>query len=90
MTLSRKLTGLATLSKSKPRADLERNVVDKVTDKLNIVAGHDKLVLNIRSSGRESQPYGHVSGTNEQLWTVVLLERSVATTYDDRTRGANY
>lgn len=54
--------------------------MNKAADHLDVVAGHDHLFLDVGGSLWPGKVDGDVSGTDEELWTVVLNERSVAST----------
>ncbi len=49
-------------------------------DHLDVVAGHDHLLLSIRGTLRPRQPCADISGTDEELRRVVGHERSVTAT----------
>lgn len=65
---------LAALAEGEARALLERNVVDKVADKLNVVTGHDHGLLGVLRTRRVRQRDGHVGRADEHLRTVLLLD----------------
>ena len=49
-------------------------------DHLNVVAGHDHLLLSISSTLRPRQPCADIGGAEEELRRVVRHERSVTAT----------
>lgn len=71
---------LATLTDVEPLADLNSVGVDKSNNHLNVVTGHDHLVVSVLGTLRERQVDRLVSSSEVDLGAVVLVETAVTTT----------
>ena len=63
-----------------PRTDLTRYVMVQCANHLDVVAGHDHLLLGIGGALRPCQPCANVRSTDKELRRVVGHERSVTAT----------
>ena len=63
-----------------PRTDLTRYVMVQRANHLDVVTGHDHLLLGIGGALRPRQPCANVRSTDEELRRVVGHERSVTDT----------
>jgi hypothetical protein len=77
----KKNTSQTTKACNAPRSDLERNLVDEVTDEVNVVTRHDHLLIRRLGPLREGQPDRDVRSPDKQLRPVVVHEGGVTTPF---------
>jgi hypothetical protein len=63
--------GAATLAEGEARTGLEGDVVDELTDQLDVVSGHDELLVRVLGALGEVEGDSHVGGADEELGAVV-------------------
>lgn len=70
-------TSLPAFTKSEPRPDLERNVVHELANDLDVVSGHDHLLVNVLGPLGEGESDRDIGRADEELGTVVVHEGRV-------------
>lgn len=71
---------LTTLTESESGSDLEGNIVNELTVKLNVVTGHDELLVSILGARRVVERDGDIRSSDEELRSVVVHEGGVPST----------
>lgn len=69
--------GAATLTKREARASFQGNGVNQLADHLDVVTRVNQLLVRVLDAFRELEGAGDVGRADEELWTVVVHERSV-------------
>lgn len=76
-----KLTSLSSLTKGESRTDFESDLVNELTDDFDVVSGHYHLLVGVLGSFRESETDSDIRGSDEELRSVVVHERSVSSSF---------